>query len=452
MKKLFGNRDFYRLVFKVTLPIMLQQVLINVVGLADNLMLGQLNEDVISGVYIASKIVFVCNLAIFGSIEGVSIFFAQYFGANDKEHLKGMFNLKVYFISIVGIIAMIVLALLGKPIALLFVNDIQATIAANYMAIIAICIPFFVIDVAVGSCYREIRKSYIPTIGSLIALITNISLNYVFIFVLDMGAVGAAIATVIARVASLSFTLIHLFVTKPLFINNVFKFPKFEGKLIGSIILKSLPLFFNEIGWSVGQTTLVYAFSKVTDTAASSLSITTTLFDLFYLASLSLGLGISVIVGNTLGENKIDEVKKQVTWFITLTIAVAGFMGILLAGASPLIASLYKISDAAKLCAIRMCLVNGILLILLSLNCSIFFIIRSGGMTYIVIVFDTAFVWLIQVPIALLLANYSNLPLENQFFIVHCSEIIKLVLGTILLKSNIWIKNLTNNNKKAISA
>lgn len=447
LKKLFGNKSFYKSVFKVTLPIMIQQLLINVVSLVDNLMVGQLDENVISGVYIASKILFVINMALFGAIEGASVFFAQFFGSKDEKHLKQCFNFKLYADTFVSIIGMVILLFFSRPIAELFVNSEQALIASNYLKIYAICLIPFILTNVFGTCYREVNKSFVPMIGSLLALFINITLNYVFIFALGLGYKGAAIATVIARFSECSFIIVYSIITKPMFVQNVFKHFKIDLPLAKNVFIKSLPLFLNEICWATGQIMLIFAYSKVSETAAPALSISQTLFDVFYLANIALGNGIAVIMGNTLGANNLKEAKKQITYFMTLAIMLAILMGGLLAIIGPQLSKIYNVSEASRHLAIMLIVYNVVLMPIFSTNCAMFFMIRSGGFTAIVLIFDSVFSWLIQVPLALILAYKSSLTLPTQFLIVNLAELIKLGVGIILLKSGIWIRNLTNDEK-----
>jgi len=443
IRLLFGHRDFYKKVFKITFPIMIQQLLVNLVSLADNLMVGNLNDDVISGVYIANKITFVVILALFGAMEGASVFFAQFFGNDDIDHQKQCFNFKVYADIVISLLCSFIFLFFGKQIALAFVNDTRASIAYDYMKIIAFSFPIFGVTQALSTSYRESHQAKVPMFSSLLSLITNIGLNALFIFGLNMGAQGAAIATLIARLTELIFMVSYSIIKKPSFINNILENPKIEGFLFKEILIRSVPLFLNEILWSVGQTMLVFAFSRVIDYATDSLSIATTLHDFCYLATIALGNGVAVIMGNTLGENNILEAKKQVGYFNTLTVIISTIFGGLLIIVSHLLTNFYNVSQEAKNLSILMCYANAVLFPIMSLNTSIFFMIRSGGLTKVVMIFDSVFVWLIEVPIALFLSYKTNISLENQFFLVYSTEIIKLVAGAFILKKGIWIKNLT---------
>lgn len=442
-KKLFGTKEFYLNIFKITLPIMLQQMLITIVGLADNVMVGQLGEDIISGVYIATKILFIVNLSVFGIVEGASIYMSQFYGAEDKEHLKQCFNFKLYVEVLLSIIAAIILVFFGKNIALLFVNECRAEIAASYLRIYSICLPFFMVGYGIASSLRETQKSFIPMFSSVIGIVVNVSLNFLFIFGLDLKSDGAAIASVIARVCEMLFLAIYVIIKKPIFYNNIFKNPKIDKLLIKPLIIKSIPLFINEFFWAAGQTILVFAYSKTGEDASSALSISQALIDLFFIAALALGSGIAISMGSTLGKGDKEEAKKHVWYFDTLTIIISLVMSTLLLVVSPFFVHFYNVSDNVRDIAVRICQIGAIFLPILSLNNSNFFIIRSGGKTGLVFAFDFGFVYLIQVPISLLLAFFTNISLEWLYFFVTGAEIIKIIIGFIMIKSGVWLRNLT---------
>lgn len=454
LKKLFGDKSFYKLVLKITLPIMAQQVLINVVGLVDNLMVGTLNQDIISGVYIATQILFVMNLTLFGGLEGASIFFAQFFGSKDDKRLKQCFNFKLYSEAILGFISFFVIFFLGESIAKLFVDNNRAFIAGRYLKIYSTCLIPFILTNVYGTCFRESNKSIVPMIGSIIAIIVNIGLNYLLIFEhnghFGFKEQGAALATVIARFIECLFILIYAYIKKPSFTHSLFKDYQIEKKLLKQIFIRSIPLVINEFLWSMGQIMLVFAYSKVSDDAAACLSISQTLFNVFYIATIALGNGIAVIMGNTLGENKLHYAKQQIIYFLTLAVILAIFMGGLLAIIGPYVAKLYEVNESVRQTAIHIIYFNAILMIIFSLNCTIFYCIRSGGFTAVVLIFDSLFSWLVQVPLALLLAYKSSLSLPLQFFIVNIAELIKLLVGVLLIKSGIWVKNLTNFDQKKV--
>lgn len=451
-KRFFGNKAFYKMVFVVTIPIIIQQVLINVVNLADNVMVGQLSQSDINGVYISSQVLFVCNLCMFGSVAGSGIFFAQYFGSNDEKHLKFVFKFKIIAALIIASILFIVLTFFIEPIAHLFTDvETEIQVCKNYIGILKYSVFPFALSNVLATSFREVKKTLIPMFGSALALGINVILNYILIFghfgLPRLEIEGAAIATLIARFIELFFLIVMTYVLKMNYIKGLFKKgEKLEKGLIPKLIKCSIPLFMNEFLWSFGQMVISIGLCSRGEDARSGLAIANTVNNLFYIGALSLGNAISIIIGNTLGAGEIEKAKIQARQLIMLAVFVAIGFGTALIGFSSLITKAYNVSDDVRQIAINTMIIFGSMMWMFAINCSCFFVIRAGGNTKIVLAFDSLFTWFIQVPLSLIFAFFTNVSFETIFFIVQGSEIIKLTLGLIMVHRNTWARNLVGVN------
>ena len=451
-KRFFGSKAFYKMVFVVTIPIIIQQVLINVVNLADNVMVGQLSQSDINGVYISSQVLFVCNLCMFGSVAGSGIFFAQYFGSNDEKHLKFVFKFKIIAALIIASILFIVLTFFIEPIAHLFTDvETEIQVCKNYIGILKYSVFPFALSNVLATSFREVKKTLIPMFGSALALGINVILNYILIFghfgLPRLEIEGAAIATLIARFIELFFLIVMTYVLKMNYIKGLFKKgEKLEKGLIPKLIKCSIPLFMNEFLWSFGQMVISIGLCSRGEDARSGLAIANTVNNLFYIGALSLGNAISIIIGNTLGAGEIEKAKIQARQLIMLAVFVAIGFGTALIGFSSLITKAYNVSDDVRQIAINTMIIFGSMMWMFAINCSCFFVIRAGGNTKIVLAFDSLFTWFIQVPLSLIFAFFTNVSFETIFFIVQGSEIIKLTLGLIMVHRNTWARNLVGVN------
>lgn len=451
-KRFFGSKAFYKMVFVVTIPIIIQQVLINVVNLADNVMVGQLSQSDINGVYISSQVLFVCNLCMFGSVAGSGIFFAQYFGSNDEKHLKFVFKFKIIAALIIASILFIVLTFFIEPIAHLFTDvETEIQVCKNYIGILKHSVFPFALSNVLATSFREVKKTSIPMFGSALALGINVILNYILIFghfgLPRLEIEGASIATLIARFIELFFLIVMTYVLKMNYIKGLFKKgEKLEKGLIPKLIKCSIPLFMNEFLWSFGQMVISIGLCSRGEDARSGLAIANTVNNLFYIGALSLGNAISIIIGNTLGAGEIEKAKIQARQLIMLAVFVAIGFGTALIGFSSLITKAYNVSDDVRQIAINTMIIFGSMMWMFAINCSCFFVIRAGGNTKIVLAFDSLFTWFIQVPLSLIFAFFTNVSFETIFFIVQGSEIIKLTLGLIMVHRNTWARNLVGVN------
>ena len=447
---------FFKKLLLISFPIILQQLFLNFASLLDTLMVGQLDEISISGVYVATQIVFVANLMIFGSIEGLSVFFSQFFGKKDDKHLKNTFAYKFVYSIIAAIFEIIIIAAFGKNLVSLFVKTNQEIqVALDYLYIVIFSIVPFAISVTIASTLREIHHPVSPMVITAIGIIMNFFFNYLFIFgklgFPTLGASGAAIGTLINRLVEMILLVIVVIVKKYPFSQNFIHSFKIEKELSKRILLKSIPLFLNETLWSLTQIILVFFFTKCDSIATSVLPIVQTIFNLLFVVLLGLGNGVSIVVGNTIGESKYEEAQKQAYYSLILTIASCLILGAFLASCSSLITGLYKgVGEEAKKIASRLIRFSSIYLLINGVNTSLFFLLRGGGKTGVVFFFDSFYGWVVSIPLAFVLSSCTNISFINMYIVVYLSDSLKMIVGFILLVSKKWYKNLTsvNNNQE----
>ena len=447
---------FFKKLLLISFPIILQQLFLNFASLLDTLMVGQLDEISISGVYVATQIVFVANLMIFGSIEGLSVFFSQFFGKKDDKHLKNTFAYKFVYSIIAAIFEIIIIAIFGKNLVSLFVETNQEIqVALDYLYIVIFSIVPFAISVTIASTLREIHHPVSPMVITAIGIIMNFFFNYLFIFgklgFPTLGASGAAIGTLINRLVEMILLVIIVIVKKYPFSQNFIHSFKIEKELSKRILLKSIPLFLNETLWSLTQIILVFFFTKCDSIATSVLPIVQTIFNLLFVVLLGLGNGVSIVVGNTIGESKYEEAQKQAYYSLMLTIASCLILGAFLASCSSLITGLYKgVGEEAKKIASRLIRFSSIYLLINGVNTSLFFLLRGGGKTGVVFFFDSFYGWVVSIPLAFVLSSCTNISFINMYIVVYLSDSLKMIVGFILLLSKKWYNNLTsvNNNQE----
>ena len=447
---------FFKKLLLISFPIILQQLFLNFASLLDTLMVGQLDEISISGVYVATQIVFVANLMIFGSIEGLSVFFSQFFGKKDDKHLKNTFAYKFVYSIIAAIFEIIIIAIFGKNLVSLFVKTNQEIqVALNYLNIVVFSIIPFAISVTIASTLREIHHPVSPMVITAIGIVMNFFFNYVFIFgklgFPSLGASGAAIGTLINRLVEMILLVIVVIVKKYPFSQKFISSFKIEKELSKRILLKSIPLFLNETLWSLTQIILVFFFTKCDSIATSVLPIVQTIFNLLFVVLLGLGNGISIVVGNTIGESKYEGAQKQAYYSLLLTVVSCLILGVFLASCASLITNLYKgVGEEAKNIASKLIRFSSIYLLINGVNTSLFFLLRGGGKTGAVFFFDSFYGWVISIPLSFILSSYTNISFINMYIIVYLSDALKMIVGFILLLSKKWYKNLTsvNNNQE----
>ena len=456
MKKYIGSRDFYRRVLKVMLPIIIQQGITNFVGLLDNIMVGQVGTEQMSGVAIANQLQFIFQLCIFGSLSGAGIFCAQYFGKGDQDKIRSVFRYKVLTTALITVLGIGVFWFFRTPLIRLFLTesgsgDLEATLryGTEYMMIMLISmIPFAAVQLY-ASTMRETGETSIPMRAGIIAVLVNMVGNYILIFghfgAPKLGVTGAAVATAISRFAELGIILIYTRVHRA-------RFPYFTGiyrtlavplSLAKDITIKGMPLLLNEMMWSLGTTVIVQCYSTRGLSAVAAYNISSTVSNFFAIAVFAMGSAISILVGQDLGAGEFDRARDTNRKMIAFGMALCLFAAVLLAAAAPFFPRIYNTTEEVRSLANRLLWLDALFLTARGLYNSCYFTLRSGGKTLLTFLFDSVSMWVVNIPLALILAYCTGIALIPMFLIVQCADALKAVAGLILVKKGIWINNLT---------
>lgn len=458
---LIGDKNFYRKVILILLPIIVQNTVTNVVSLLDNVMIGRVGTLPMSAVAIVNQLLFIFNLCIFGGLAGAGIFSTQYAGANDHAGIRHCFRAKLYIGAAMLGIAFLVFILAPNPLISMYLAestspaDASATIhyALEYLAIMLIGLLPFTISQAYGSTLRELGETRLPMIASVCAILVNLVFNYILIFgnqglpflwFEPMGVAGAAIATVLSRFVEAIIIILFAHRNKERFpfIKGVYRSVKIPAELCKRIGKRGIPLLVNEFLWSFGMAILMQSYSVRGLDVVAATNISSTASNLFNVVFLSMGSALAIMVGQQLGANKTKEAQTTVWRLLALSVVACGCLGLIMYSISPFIPLLYNTSEAVRTLASKLIRIVGLMMPFYAFCHCCYFTLRSGGKTLITFVFDCGFTWGIAVPMAFILANFTPIPILPLFFLVQAVEAVKCIVGFILLKKGIWINNI----------
>lgn len=453
---LIGDRSFYSRVFSIVIPIIIQNTITNVVSLLDNVMVGRVGTLEMSAVAIVNQLLFVFYICIFGGLSGAGIFATQYAGAKDNEGVRSCFRVKLIIAFAMLAVAMIVfIAMPDKLISLYLAKDtspadIEATMgfACTYLKVMLWGLVPFAVAQVYSSTLRELGETKLPMISSIAAIVVNLVFNYFLVFGTfgfpKLGVVGAAIATALSRYVELAIVVIftHKKSKEFEFIKGAYRSLKIPRALVSDIVKRGMPLLVNEALWSAGMATLTQCYSIRGLDVVAAVNIATTVGNLFNVVFLSMGNAVAIMVGQHLGANEIAKAKQTAWRLIAATVAACVVMGAILAACAPFIPLMYNTSDAVRQMATRLLFVIAVMMPVISFAHDCYFTIRSGGRTFLTLVFDSCFMWIIAVPLAAVLANFTALPIIELYLVIQLLEIIKGAIGFVFVKKGIWIRNI----------
>lgn len=458
-KKYIGDRDFYRYVLAIAVPMILQNLITNFVSMLDNIMVGQVGTAQMSGVSIVNQFLFVFNITMFGAVSGAGIFGTQFFGKGDHEGQKYTVRFRILLAVIVVAIGSIVFMGFGRQLISLFLSpdDSPEMIAATltygceYMDIMIFSLIPFAIGQAYASVVRECGETKIPMLGSLAAIGINLLLDYGLIFgrlgMPQMGVRGAAIATVVAKCIEALVVIIwaHMNPAKNQYIVGLYKGFYIPGDLAVKIIVKGCPLLANEFLWSLGMSVIAQCYSVRGIDVVAARNIAGTINNLFNVVYIQLGGALGIIVGTRLGMGRLEEavdVDRKLTFF---NVAASCFAAVLMIPVAKVFPLLYNTEASIRSLATYIIFVQIIATPVWAYTNACYFTLRCGGKTGITFLYDFIFSWFVQIPLAYGLANYTTMGIHMLFFVVTMSEIFKTIVGYILVRSKIWVVNIVSD-------
>ena len=463
IREFFADRRFFKTVFTIAFPIVIQNGITNLVGLLDNVMVGNVSSEATSGVAIVNQFMFVFYLVTFGAVSAAGIFTAQYHGKGDVENVRATFRIKTVICAVAGVIGIVLFIFCGDFFINTFLTetesgiDLQLTLSLGkqYLSIMLWGILPYSLSQAYSSTLRETGRTVPPMAASSAAVAVNLFLNYKLIFghfgAPVLGVCGAALATVISRYVEFLILVIWTGANRKKcgFISGAFRSLRVPPALVGKIAVMGMPLMFNEAFWSLAVTVRNQCFSTCGLDAVTAISISSAVTNLFSVVYFSLGSAIAVMIGNLLGAGEIEEAKRTDRKLLITTFGCTAIVACMLAAVSRAFPMLYKTSDEVASLSTYMIIVFALIIPFDAYATGAYFTLRSGGKVIFTVLFDSVFMWVVIVPVMLLLSRLTDIDIRPLFAIGMGLELLKALLGFILLRKTNWAVRLVKDQSGA---
>ena len=458
-KKYIGDRAFYKRLLAVAVPIMVQSGITNFVSLLDNIMVGRIGTEQMSGVAIVNQLIFVFYLCCFGGFAGAGIFTAQYYGAKDNEGVRHTFRYKLWMGFILTLAALGIFLFFGKNLISLYLQgrddggDPAAALAfgGSYLNIMLVSLPAFALVQIYANTLRECGETVVPMRAGICAVVVNLVFNYLLIYgkfgFPEMGVKGAAIATVLSRFVELTVVAgwTHRHKEKCPYIKGIYRTLRVPLTLVKKYFVTGSPLLVNEALWSAGMAMLVQCYSVRGLNVVAAQNISNTVCNVFNVVFFSMGDAIAIIIGQHLGAREYGKAKDETRKIIAFSIFVATLVGIAIASTSHLFPMIYNTTDEAKKIAAQFLIAQAIFTPQIALLHTSYFTLRSGGKTVITFLFDSVFMWVVSVPVAFILSRFTDLYVIWIYVALQMADWIKCVIGVTLVKKGVWMNNIVSD-------
>lgn len=460
LNKYLGDKRFYKMLISVVVPIIIQNAITNFVNLLDNIMVGQTGTESMTGVSVANQLMFVFNIIIFGAISGAGIFTAQYHGQGDSTGVKYTLRFKIIICLLMAALGIVVFSGFSEQLVSLYMSDAESVgdpvltleFGKQYLAVMVFGFLPFALTQAYSGTLRETGETMVPMVSGIVAVLVNLCFNYILIFgkfgAPALGVVGAAIATVLSRYVEMLIVIVwtHTHRERNKFVAGLYKGMYIPAEVTKSIILKGTPLLLNEAFWSFGMAAIAQCYSTRGLDVVSANNIATTVSNLFNVVFISLGSAVAIIVGNALGSGDVEKAVDLDRKLIFTSVLSSMVLGLIMCGVAPFFPHLYNTEPEIKALATKLIIVVGVTMPLHAHLHACYFTLRSGGKTLITFLFDSISIWVINYTLVFSLTHWAPMVSVTMIMLAdHLSNIIRCIVGSVLIKKRIWVNNLVGD-------
>lgn len=449
-----GDRKFYRTACALMLPIVIQHTVETFVGLLDNVMIGQIGTEPMSGVAIVGQLMQVFNICVYGAMAAPNIFGAQFHGARDAEGIRATFRFKLW--EMLGLMALGLVAFIGygTPLIRLYLTgggaEAEAALdyARQYLDVMLWGLAPFALSVAYTGTLASTGETRIPMIAGVAAVLVNLAGNYVLIFghfgAPALGVRGAALATVISRCTELAVAAgyAHAHAERFPFLRGAYRSLCVPKDLARRMVLKSAPLLGSEALWAVGTAMQTQCYSLRGYAVIAALNISGAIWNLFTVVAMAFGDATSIIVGQQLGAGELERAQNTV-WklavFSMVCCLVVGGVQFALAGAIP---QLYQTAPEIREMAAQFIRILALCMPAVSFANCCYYALRAGGQMGITFLYDCGMMWGVTVPLVYGLTRFTDLPIVQVYLAVQLVFFVKCAVGAVCLLRGRWAVNL----------
>ncbi len=450
------NKEIYRRALALAVPMMIQNGITNMVSLVDNVMVGSLGTEAITAVSIVSQLIFVFSLAIFGGLSGPGIYGAQFYGQQNIEGFRNTVRIKHIISAVCLLIGMSAFIFGGDKLISLYLqgesNSVDPVLtmeyAKQYLNIMLVGLPPFAITQIYATSLRETGESIKPMIAGVASVVIDVLFNYLLIYgnfgMPRLGVKGAAIATVIARFVEMFVVVIWSFACrkKYTFLLGLYRTLLIPKDIFVRVIKKGIPIFFNEFFWAGSLAALTQCYSIRGLEIVAGLNISNVICNLLNVVFVALGSAVGILVGQILGASEYKKAKSDAFSLMWFTGAVSFALTIVLILLSGVFPTFYDTTEQVRFYAQWFIVITALFFPVQGFLNALYFTLRSGGKTLITFLFDSVYSWCVAVPISAVLCNFTQLPILCIFAVVQAADIVKVIVGYVLIKKEVWISNL----------
>lgn len=441
------DKKFLKTMVTLAIPITMQSFVTSSLNLVDNVMVGKLGEEAIASVGLANQYIFIFTLCIIGVNAGASIFMSQFWGKKDILNIKRTLGLDMNLGVLTSLVFILGALIFPVQIMSILSKDIQVIdMGVSYLRIVAISCLFTSLTQGFSSALRSTEQPKVPMYASIIGVLINAFLNWIFIFgnlgFSPMGVSGAALATTIARLVEMIFIFSFVYISRNAVVIKIKELFCFNIEFIKVYFKTSWSVIVNELMWALGMTAYSIAYAQIGTSAVATMQIATTLNNMFMVFLIGLANAASIMIGNKIGADEEELANKYSTNIAVISVIVGFTIGLAVWVTAPVIINMFNITIETYNYTLQVLRIMALFFTLRSFNMvMIVGVFRGGGDTTYAMLLQSCTIWMYSVPIAFIGAILLKLPVSGVFFLICTEEIIKCFFQVYRLRTGKWLKN-----------
>ena len=446
------DKDFYRRAIKLSGFIALQNVIVCTVGLVDNIMIGAYSQDALSGIALANQIQFLLQMVVNGVGEGMAVLASQYWGARKVQPIRRVLAIALDVALLLAVGLLVAAQLIPEKMLALLTSD-PAAIAegAKYMRVVSFSYLFFACGMVLNSAQRSIENVRVGMVASLTGVVFNIVLNYGLIFghfgLPRLGVVGAAVATLIARMAEFSVTATYTYVIDKKLIVKLRDFLRPDRLMVKDYIRVAVPVMCSGANWGIAMMMQTSILGHLGSSAIAANSIANSLFQVVSVMCYGLASAAGVLIGKAVGSGDLSKLRGYVNSLQLMFLTVGVCSSLILFSLREIVLSAYAVSPEALAMARSFMNVLCVTIIGTAYQAACLTgIVRGGGNTSFVFRNDLVFQWLIVLPLSALAAYVWKLSPVWVFFFLKSDQLTKCLVAVWQVNSYRWVKKVTRDD------
>jgi len=448
--KIVTDRKFYKSLLAMAIPVAFQNLISFGVSLTDNLMVSALGDAHLAGASTANNITFLYNILCFGIASGAVVLASQYWGKGNTSAVRKIVAIAMRIAVAASILFMLAGVIAPEACMRIFVpqEDEIVALGAEYLRVAAIAYVFSAVTSVYLICMRSVQQVAVSTVVYGTSFVSNIILNYMFIFgkwgAPELGIVGAAVGTLASRIVEFIIVIVYMhFIEKRVKFNLKYLF-RWDNALTKDYLRHGTVVMANELLWALGMTMQSMIIGRMGSDVVAANTVVGNVSQLANIMVFGVANAAGVLVGKAVGAGDREHALKCANTFQIMGVGLGIISAVFVLLARGPIVGLFNLEPETYELTMEMMASMAIILCFVSISAiNIMGTLRGGGDVKIGMVMDLTFVWFISVPLGFLGGLVFGWPVPVVYFCLKIDEVIKSIVCFWRIGSKKWIRDLT---------